>query len=279
MTKDQLLGTRPLYLFVAVTFGLSTFTTSAQNTYKEIEVKDGGTVTGVVRFVGASPDLPQFDVTKNPEQCGHKKQFDRLILGKNNGVKNAVVSLEGITEGKKFAINVMYTINQKNCEYIPHVAIVPIGAQLQIVNSDNILHNVHAYTYGKEVRTVCNIAQPIKGQCTILKQSQLDKAGVILTTCDAGHPWMTGNLILCEHPYYTLTDNNGKFTLTDVPSGTYRIKMWHEGFKITGTETENSKVKRYHFEDPYEVVKEVTLPDKGKAVVSFEFSSRLENVN
>jgi hypothetical protein len=274
MTKDKLLRNCPLPLVFGFVFVLSTLTALAQGTYKEVEVKDGGTITGVVKFVGASPSLAQFDVTKNPEQCGHKKQFDRLILGKNNGIRNAVICLEGITEGKRFPTNIKYTINQKNCEYVPHVQVVPIGGQLQIVNSDNILHNVHAYTFDKELRTVCNIAQPIKGQSTTLKQTQVDKAGVILLTCDAGHPWMTGSLILCEHPYYVVTDNQGRFTMTDVPPGTYKIKMWHEGFRIVGTETENGKIKRYNFEDPYEVVKEVTLSEKGKTDVSFELASR-----
>jgi hypothetical protein len=272
--STQILGNRTAYLVCVVLFGFSISTSSAQTGYKQIEVKHGGTIAGVVKFVGSLPDLVEFEVTKNPEQCGHKKRFDRLILGKNNGVKNAIIFLENITEGKRFPTNMRYTINQKNCEYIPHVQVVPVGAPLQIVNSDNILHNVHAYTYGKQARTVCNIAQPIKGQSTTLKQMQLGKRGVILTTCDAGHPWMTGNLILCEHPYYTVTDNDGKFTITDVPVGTYKIKMWHEGFKIIAVETENGKVKKYSFEDPYELVKEVTIVDKGKTFVSFEFVSR-----
>lgn len=274
MNISQILRNRTVYLVCVVLFAFPVSTSLAQTVYKEIQVKRGGTITGVVKFVGTLPDLVQFDVTKNPEQCGHKKQFDRLILGKNNGVKNAVICLENITEGKPFPTNVKYTLNQKNCEYIPHVQVVPVGAQLQIVNSDNILHNVHAYTYGEQVRTVCNIAQPIKGQCTTLKQSQLGKTGVVLTTCDAGHPWMTGNLILCEHPYYVVTDNEGRFTMTDVPAGTYKIKMWHEGFRIVSKETENGKIKKYNFEDPYKVVKDVTLSEEEKTNVSFELASR-----
>jgi hypothetical protein len=279
MTIARISKSRTRYALFLVLFASSTCASSAQSAYRVIEVNHGGTITGVVRLVGTPPPLTQFDVTKNPERCGHTKQFDRLILGKNNAVKNAVISLEGITEGKRFSSNLKYTINQKNCEYVPHVQLMPIGAQLQIVNSDDILHNVHAYTLGKEFRTVCNIAQPIKGQCTTLKQSQLGKDGVILTTCDAGHPWMTGHLIVCEHPYYAVTDNNGKFVLTDVPAGSYKIKMWHEGFRITDRDIENGKVKKYYFEDPYEVVKDVAVPQEGKVFVSFEFASRSENAN
>lgn len=274
MSIPRALRSHATYTVSIALLGLSTSASLGQTAYKEVQVKDGAVITGIVRFIGNVSDLAGFEVTKNPEHCGHTKRFDRLILGRNSGVKNAVICLEGITEGKQFPTNVKYTINQKNCEYIPHVQVIPVGAQLQIVNSDDILHNVHAYTSDKQLRTVCNIAQPIKGQCTTLKQTQLGKAGVILTTCDAGHPWMTGNLILCEHPYYVVTDNDGKFVLSEVPAGTYKIKMWHEGFRITGTEKENGKVKKYYFEDPYEVVKEVAVPRRGKVRVNFDFASR-----
>jgi hypothetical protein len=62
--------------------------------------------------------------------------------------------------------------------------------------------------------------------------------------------------------------------LTDVPPGTYKISMWHEGFKITSVEKENGNVKRYHFEDPYEVVKNIQVPKDGHVQSNFELVSR-----
>src|SRR3989304_1079145 len=144
-----------------------------QAVYKEIDVKDGGTITGVVKLVGNPPSIAQFEITKDMDHCRTKKKFDRLIIGKNNGVKNAVVCIEGIAEGKQFPAQEKYTIDQRTCEYIPPVQVVPAGAQIQIVNSDNILHNVHAYAdLDGQLRTVCNIAQPIKGQRTTIRQTQ-----------------------------------------------------------------------------------------------------------
>jgi len=246
-----------------------------QAVYKEIDVKDGGTITGVVKLVGNPPSIAQFEITKDMDHCGTKKKFDRLIIGKNNGVKNAVVCIEGIAEGKQFPAQEKYTIDQRNCEYIPHVQVVPAGAQIQIVNSDNILHNVHAYAdLDGQLRTVCNIAQPIKGQRTTIRQTQLAGSTTLLTTCDAGHPWMSGHVIVSENPYYVVTDSEGTFALTGVPPGTYKVRMWHEGFKITGTEIENGKVKQYHFEYPYEVVKEVSIAKNSNARVDFDLLCR-----
>ena len=265
---------KALRLLSLLLIGIFISKLSAQTTYREIEVKGGGTISGVVRLAGNLPPLEKFEVTKNPEHCGVFKPNDRLIIGKNRGVKNAVICLEGITEGKRFPANVKYSLDQRNCEYVPHVQIIPAGAQLQIVNSDNILHNVHVYEVGKELRTICNIAQPIKGQRTTIKQSQLSRACLAMTTCDAGYPWMTGSLIIIEHPYYVVTDGSGKFIFTEVPPGSYKVKMWHEGFRIVGEEKENGKVKRYHFEDTYEVVKDVTVSPNAKVTLDFDLVSR-----
>jgi hypothetical protein len=250
-------------------------TVFSQELYKEIDVKDGGTIIGTVKFVGNIVSTAQFEITKDLGHCGTKKQFDRLIIGKNNGVKNAVVSIEGVSEGKPFPLQKKYAIDQRNCEYVPHVQVVPGGAQLQIVNSDNILHNVHAYAESDgQLRTVCNIAQPIKGQRTTIRQTQLAGVSTVLTTCDAGHPWMSGHVILSENPYYAVTDSEGLFTLTEIPPGSYKVRMWHEGFRITGTEVENGEVKQYHFEDSYEVAKQVSISKNTKVRVDFELVSR-----
>jgi len=77
-----------------------------------------------------------------------------------------------------------------------------------------------------------------------------------------------------EHPYYALTDINGNFSLENVPPGTYKLKMWHEGVAVVKTEMENGKPKSYRFEQPYEEVREVTVSANGTAEVEFHLSLR-----
>jgi hypothetical protein len=202
MRIPQLLRSYTIYCVSFILFALSASTGLAQTAYRKIDVKHGGTITETVKFVGPIPTDPPFVVTKNVEQCGRTKPFDRLILDKGKGVKNAVVYLEDVAAGKPFSTTTM-----------------------DIMSSDNILHNVHAYDEDNGLRTVCNIAQPIKGQCIPIKQTQLKGVDILLTTCDAGHPWMSGYLVMCSNPYYVLTDSHGRFVLTDVPPGTYKIKM------------------------------------------------------
>jgi hypothetical protein len=242
--------------------------------YREIDVTDGGTIRGTVKLVSHVSKVDELTVTKDEPICGRKKASPRLVVGRNNGVGNAIVYLEGITQGKKFGGNVKVTLDQRKCEYQPHILLLPLNGQLEIVNDDKILHNVHAYDLDAEMKTVFNIAQPIKGQRTAIKQTPKKKAGLVLTTCDAGHPWMSAHIMCIDHPYYAVTDANGNFSLENVPPGMYTLKMWHEGVAVTKTETENGKVKKYYFEDPYETVQEVTVPGHGSVTTSLEFSLR-----
>ena len=246
----------------------------AQPSYKEVDVKDGGTIRGTVRLSGDVPKVEKMEISKDNKQCGRAKPSPRLQVGKNNGVRYAIVSIEGLLEGKKMVSNTKLTLDQRKCVYEPHVMILPLGTLLEITNSDPILHNVHAYQAGATVRSVFNIAQPIKGQRTSIKPTLLNKLGLVLTTCDAGHPWMSGYIMVADHPYYAVTDENGSFLLDHVPPGIYKLKMWHEGVAITEKEMEKDKVKKYHYEEPYEMMKEVTVPPSGNVTVDFELVLR-----
>lgn len=246
----------------------------AQSSYRVIEVMDGGTIRGIVTLDGTSPTVAQLPITKDNKSCGKKKQSPRLVIGKNKTVKNAIISIEGITQGKDFSHSNHFVLEQERCEYEPHILILPLGSNLEILNDDPILHNVHAYSDQTSSRSIFNIAQPIKGQRTTVKQNQLNTPGLIEATCDAGHPWMSGYIVVAEHPYLTLTDEAGRFELTNIPPGTYTLKMWHEGVAITNTQTENGKVKKYFYEAPYEESKEITVLPKETHTVDFEFSLR-----
>ncbi len=85
---------------------------------------------------------------------------------------------------------------------------------------------------------------------------------------------MSAYIVVAEHPYYALTDANGEFTLDDVPPGPYRLRLWHEGVAVTETSFEKGKPKRYYFEDPYELTKDVIVPPNGETTVEFELQLR-----
>ena len=237
--------------------------------YHEVDVKNGGTISGTVRLKGA-PRFVEIKVLQDHARCGNTKTSPALVLGKDNVVANAVISLEGISSGKKFSATEP-ELDQVNCEYVPHVSLVKAGAKYKIVNSDPILHNVHSYDMGKtdpvgRPETDFNVALPVAG---MKREMTLDNSGTHQTLCDAGHPWMNGYVIVMEHPYFAVTNSDGAFTLDNVPPGTYKIKMWHEGVPAL----KDGKVD-FRSDKPYEVVKTVTVAAGSKAIVDFDFTLR-----
>jgi plastocyanin len=213
-------------------------------------------------------------VAKDNDLCSVSKPNPRLVMSAAGGVRYAVVFLEGVRSGKRFDTSARVVLDQRACVYEPHVVLLPVGGTLEIVNSDPILHNVHTYDLQKELTTVFNIAQPLRGQRTPLPASIFDGPGFYRATCDAGHPWMSAYIVVIGHPYYAVTDENGRYVLEGVPPGRYNVRMWHEGVHITRTEMEKGAVKRYNYESPYELVKEVEVLPNRRVTLDFEFELR-----
>jgi hypothetical protein len=161
-------------------------------------------------------------------------------------------------------------MDQKNCQYVPHAMAVPVGTELEITNSDSILHNVNGKIIATEgLLPKFNIAQPIKGQKN--KTPALDKAGVVTLSCEAGHPWMSAFVLVADNPYVAVSKGDGEFVISNVPVGAYRIKMWHEGVTL---KSNNKALQRYEYEEPYEATKDVVVTANGEAVVNFDLSLR-----
>jgi hypothetical protein len=201
-------------------------------------------------------------VTKDPNVCGREKPNPRLVLGKTGGVANTYVYLADIRAGAPIA-PADGLIDQRGCEYTPHVQVVPVGSKVVARNSDPILHNVHSRAGAS---TVFNFAQPIQGQKS---EQKLTKAGTITVACDAGHLWMNAIVHATPHPYYALTGDDGRFEIKDVPPGTYQLVAWHEGWRTTQAPT------RVEFSDPIELAKPVTVEPNRAASIDFEISSAL----
>ncbi len=234
---------------------------------------NNGTITGYVSLEGTAPSIPQLTVHKDVHCCGTTTPSPRLSVGENNGLKNAVIYLENVTGGKRFDMTEPVLLDQKECHFEPHVVIVPYGSQLVIRNSDEVLHNVRAYNI-EDGRTVFNIAQPIQGQQTSIRPALFDEPGIYHATCDAGHPWMSAFIIVADHPYYTVTDDDGNFTLDEVPPGTYKLKVWHSGVTIRDTRVSGSEVLQYIYEDPYFITKEIKVEPNAQKSVDIKLKIR-----
>jgi hypothetical protein len=230
-----------------------------------------GRIRGVVRLSGTLPP-PSFESPKEHDDiCGHQVPLQRITLGKGSGVQDSFVYVDGIQDARSFPKPSSVLVDQRHCDYTPHVMIVPVGTKLEITNSDPILHNVHGLQMEDAgMQTLFNIAQPVRGQRTTVEPA-LTKPGIVYLACEAGHAWMNAYVFVAAHPYVTVTGQAGDFLLSNVPPGNYRLRMWHEGV-IRKRNIES--LQRYEYEEPYQMTQDVVVQAGADAVVNFEFSLR-----
>jgi hypothetical protein len=190
--------------------------------YDVVSVADGGSVKGKVTFAGNPPPKKKVIPTKDKEACGSGvREVDQILVGPDKAVQDAIVYLKQVDKGKGWgkAPRTPAIDNQK-CDFKPHVQVIPAG-DIEIVNSDPVLHNTHGF-YGKQ--TAFNVALPNQGQRI---KKPLKKTGLVRVECDA-HGWMLAWVHVADNPYYAVSAKDGTFTLTDVPPGSYTLVAWQE---------------------------------------------------
>ena len=174
----------------------------------------GGTVEVEVKYNGA-PVIEKIKVNKDTEKCGTEAAVEKVVVGGNKGLANAVATVPGAKGGKA----VKGVIDQHGCKFQPHVVLMTPG-EIEIKNSDDILHNIHTYS---TANPAINKAQP-KFKKTMTEK--FDKPEVIKLTCDV-HSWMLGWLAVVP-VVAAVTDTNGVAKLENVPAGKQKIEVWHE---------------------------------------------------
>lgn len=260
----------------AVLLVLSVAPTVAQSGYQVITVNDGGTITGSVKWSGPLPKIPSLVINKDPEICDpqaqKKRDLERLVVSADGGVANTVVFLKDITKGKAMDLpEGRQFLNQRTCRYEPHLLLVPANGTLQLKSSDPVLHTVHMSGSADY-----NLPFPFANQTV---SRTMNRDGLVDLRCNAGHVWMNAEMLVVQHPYYAVTDEDGNFKLTNVPPGDYEIEAWHEGWKVTGQGAlydvmTQMRVQRPIFSDPVEWTKKVTVPSNGSVDVKFMISDK-----
>lgn len=196
-----------------------------------------GTIKGRLVYGGdKAPDMPLFD-TKNQPFCGDLKVFDRSLEvdPKTKGIANGlawIVSPKGRNaEAEKALIakTPKVSIDNKDCEFVPRTTAMIKGQDLEFTSSDPVGHNSHVtgFTYST------NPALAAKGKAEAPKVVA-EKRPMNLS-CNI-HGWMKGWILVCDHPFFAVTDKDGSFEITGVPAGTQNLIIWQEkpGFVSTG---------------------------------------------
>ena len=202
---------------------------------------DAGALAGKVTLAGLAPRLATLPVTRDMKVCGTSKPDESLEV-KEGGVKNAVIWFTDLPEARE-AKTAKLKLDQTACSFSPHVLAAPLGAAVDVVNSDKALHNVRAQEGDLKLM---NYAMPIPGHVV---PTRLRKQGIFKVSCDV-HPWMRAWMLVLPTAKLAVTDENGAYRIDGVPPGKHKIKIWHErlGEKEAEIEIASDKTARHDVE-------------------------------
>jgi len=248
--------------------------------YEEGPVENGGALTGKVTLQGEKPVSRGFNLVTFPDPvyCGRISNGNgwRLLreftVGPDHGLKEVVVMLTGIEQGKPFTFQAP-RIEAIDCQFKPFVTVVRDQQPLSVVNQDPVMHDIQAYeTSQLGPRVLFNVPLPVNprhpGTASQDAQYQKHIAGqpmiqvihmtkgrrVFVMQCGF-HAYMESWGLAVDNPYYALTDQAGHFEISDVPPGTYRLTVWHPQARTI-------------------IEQDVTIPSKGAVTANFEIRPR-----
>jgi hypothetical protein len=216
-----------------------------------------GMIKGQVVLSGDVPKPVAVNIDKDQAACmknGPIFKEDLTVNPKNKGVKWAIVylmSADGFDKDIPIHPNLkaikkkVVEIDQPCCKFEPHLLALRQGQTLLVKNSAGIAHNV-------------NIAGGLKGP----NLNQIVPAGgkfklediaarpiPMIVKCDI-HAWMKAQIAVLKHPYFAVTDDDGKFEIKDAPAGTYRLVIWQESMGwVIGDKAPSKKGKEITIKD------------------------------
>ena len=192
-----------------------------------------GAIAGSVSFEGKPPPRKPLAMATDPV-CARTDQRSEAVVVHGGKLRDVHVRLRaGSVPGEHEPPDEPVTIDQSGCMYRPRVVGVIEGQQIAIKNGDMTMHNVHAYVDGD---TAFNLGQPPRGPA--IERGAKGAGDVMVLKCDV-HPWMRAYAVITGHPFFDVTGKDGRFSIKNVPPGSYTLEAWHPEL---GLETAKVKV-------------------------------------
>jgi plastocyanin len=195
-----------------------------------VDPATAGGLKGSIKLEGTPPASQTINRRSDPycEQQGEAKTQNFVV--NDGGLQNAFVYVkDGLGELKFPVPTTPVVLDQKGCTYAPRVFGIQAGQPLEILNSDETLHNIHALPANNRE---FNRGQALKG----LKSTHVFTTPEVMVPfkCDV-HNWMNAWVGVLNHPFYAVSGPGGAFDIQNLPPGTYTIEVWHEKL---GTQTQ-----------------------------------------
>jgi len=200
-----------------------------------------GKITGTVKLDGTAPHMKGIDMSKDPYcakyHANDPAHLELVVVGKDGGLQNVVLYLsQGLSpEAASQKSSTMPVFDQKGCEYTPHVIAMNPGEEYKVTTSDQTAHNIHPEPDPMTGNIPWNRSQP-PGAPPIVQNWKAEEVAIPVK-CNI-HPWMHGYHVVVKGPF-AVTDENGSFTIQNVPPGSYTVTAWQETY---GTQTQKVTV-------------------------------------
>lgn len=177
-----------------------------------------GTITGTITTTAKG--IAPVRVTIDQNVCGSELPDETIVVDAQGRLANAVVILTGVKRQHSAEPLVM---NEK-CRFGPRVQLMAPKANMKTSSKDPVLHTTNAQLGNG--RTLFNVALPVAG-ITITKA--ISSNGNVRLSCNT-HPWMRGWMVVTSDAA-AVSGADGRFTIDNVPPGTYELRVWHEALK------------------------------------------------
>ena len=197
-----------------------------------------------VRLAGESRPAPtRVRNTTDPEVCGLEQSLEDLqVSEENRGVRHVIASLVDVPRDRiPTTAPQRLLIDNRDCRFMPHVAVASVGDTVVAKNSDRILHNTHYYgPLGS------NIALPFEG---MMVSRVFQRSGMVTVLCDV-HGWMRAVIRVDDHALHGVSDELGFLRISGIPVGSYTLELWHEtlGIRQVEVEVRQDETTRLDFE-------------------------------
>lgn len=183
-----------------------------------------GVLEGKVLFEGSTiPRSTRVENTTDPQDCGTIQSLRNIIISsQNQGIKNVIVALNDVPLPRDYSPqSTPFTLDNRDCQFQPHVGVLTTEGSIEAVNSDPIFHSVHLYGFS-------NLNQALGPHQSKVVQT-VKRPGYVIVKCDV-HGWMQAFLRVDNHPFHSVSAENGTFRIENIPAGSYTLEAWHEYF-------------------------------------------------
>lgn len=200
-----------------------TVVSTPTDAYRQMTVTGGARLIGTIDFDGPVPADSVITLPADQPGCG-QSITDRAVERTGTRIGGVVVWITDIRAGKPLPVERRFELVNTDCLLSPHVQAVFAPGTLNMSSEDVAMHRNRIVNVGtgetEAIAPFNDNGEVVPFDRLLVKPAQLE------VTCDL-HPWSKAWILVFDHPYFSVSEKTGAFTIADIPPGTYHVKAWH----------------------------------------------------